>query len=83
MEHILDHLHAHARILESHHGDIGPDAERHQFVHPGAGVEQGFQLGLFVQHLLRRGPDHGVIGQRCAGRPVVDLGLRQRLAQPL
>lgn len=71
------HLHRHAGVVESHELRPGRQAQLQQRVDPGAEVEDALELRLLVEQLLRRRPDHGVVGGRGARLPLLDVGARQ------
>ena len=81
--HVFGHLHGHAGIIEAHHANAGRKAPLQQCIDPRANVEQGLNALLLVQELLGRSPDHGVVGDRGAGLPDGDIGLRQGRLQAL
>jgi hypothetical protein len=77
MADVLGHLHRHAGIVEPHHLGFGRQFQLEQRIDAGADVEDAAQLRLVVDEGLRRHPDHGVVGLRCAGAPVLHDGIRQ------
>jgi hypothetical protein len=81
MADVLGHLHRHAGIVEPHHLRLGRQLQLEQRIDAGADVEDAAQPRLVVDEFLRRRPDHGVVGLRCAGTPVLHHGFGQRGAQ--
>jgi len=76
MADIFGHLHRHARIIEPHDRNAGRQAQLEQGIDARADVEDALEPGLFVNELLRRRPDHGVVGgwSACSPRLYLSAG---------